>query len=112
MVDALRPGSGYSPRQILVLIKGFPLESATVAAMRGGDEFLGWGLDQYQNASLIDAINWNTWAVIATGSGKKKPKHPEPTYRPTMKKPKAANNPFAQRLAAARRAKAARTQGA
>jgi hypothetical protein len=113
LVAAMRQGSGYSPRQILLLIKGLPLESATVAAMRGGDEFRGWGLDRYHSASLIDAVNYNTYAVIASNSGKRRPKPPEPVYRPKpMKKPKAANNPFAMRLQAARRAKAARSQGA
>lgn len=114
LVDALRPGSGYSPRQLLVLIKGLPLESATVAAMRGGSDFRGWGLQNYLITNLIDAVRENTFAFIAANS-KSKPKPFDPTYRPREKaapKKRDEKNPFAQRIAAARRAKARRkTQG-
>jgi hypothetical protein len=110
LVAALRDGSGYSPRQILLLIKGLPLESATIAAMRGGVEFRGWGLDRYLSAALHDAVKENTFAFVAANS-KKKPTAPEPMFRPKEKKAKTTNghnNLFAQRLAAARKAKAAR----
>lgn len=113
LVDALREGSGYSPRQLLLLIKGLPVESATIAAMRGGSEFRGWGFDRYLHTTLIDAVHENTFAILAVNSQKpKKLTPPEPTYRPKdaepVKKTKTqANNPFAQRLAAAKRAKAA-----
>jgi hypothetical protein len=82
--------------------------------MRGGDEFRGWTIEQYQMTNLLDAVNYNTYATIAAASGKRKPKPPEPAQRPQarMKKAKSANNPFAQRLAAARRAKAIKPQGA
>jgi hypothetical protein len=79
--------------------------------MRGGDEFNGWGFQRYQLQSLIDAVNYNTYAVVAVNSGKRKPKPPEENYRPkekSRKKPKS-NNVFAQRLMAARRAKAAKS---
>lgn len=110
LVDALREGSGYSPRQILTLIKGLPLESDTAAAMRGGDDFRGWGADRYLTTSLIDAVRENTYATIVMASGKKKPKAPEPTYRPkdkpvpTNKEPNP-RNPFFQRLQAAKKAR-------
>lgn len=115
LVDALRDGSGYSPAQLLVLIKGLPIESATVAAMRGGQEFRGWGVDRYLRVRFLDAIRENTFAFISAHSKKKVPE-PEPTYRPkeqVAKKAPDASNPFFARLQAAKKAKAARTaQGA
>jgi hypothetical protein len=110
-VDALREGSGYSPRQLILLIKGLPLESATVAAMRGGDEFRGWNLDRYLLTSVIDSIRENTYVFIAANS-KRKPSPPESAYRPKDKTPSKRQtgkpNLFAMRLDAARKAKAAR----
>lgn len=115
LVDLLRDDSGYSPRQILLLIKGLPLESATIALMRGSEEFRGWGIDRYQRAALIDAVRENTYAFISANS-KKKVAAPEPVYRPKDKVKKRSTgqpNIFAQRLAGARRAKAKRdNQGA
>lgn len=111
LVDALRDGSGYSPTQILLLIKGLPVESATVAALRGGDEFLGWGADRYLMTALIDAVRENTYAFVSANS-KKKPKAPEPMYRPKEKvlarKKANPNNLFARRIEAAKKAKTAR----
>lgn len=117
LVDALREGSGYSPRQILLLIKGLPLASATMAHLRpgGSDEHRGWDVDRYLSVALIDAVRENTFATVAVASGKKKPKPPEPMYRPKDKvadKQPNKNNPFLQRLEAAKRAKARnRVQG-
>lgn len=112
LVGALCDGSGYCPKQILLLIKGLPLESATASAIRGGDEFRGWGFDRYLSATLIDAVRENTYAFIVANS-KKKPKEPEPMYRPKEKVRQRRSapdpkNPFAQRLAAAKKAKSAR----
>jgi hypothetical protein len=83
LVQALRYGSGYSPRQILTLVRQLPLESATVAAIRGGHQFRGWGVDRYMMANVVDAVNENTYATIAvSGATKRKPKQPEPVWRP------------------------------
>lgn len=81
--DVLRPGSGLSPRRALALIRRLPLESATTAALRGGDEFRGWGMDRYLLATLIDAVRENTHAFIAANS-KKKPRPPKPVDRPDL----------------------------
>lgn len=112
---ALSPDSGYSPRQILILVRNLPIESATMAALRGGSEYLGWGFDRYLTARLIDAVQENTYVQVAANSGKRKPKPPVPTYRPDDKakaKEKKKTNMFSvmagQRLAVARRARAAR----
>ena len=115
-MDALREGSSYSPRQILLLIKGLPLESASMAAIRGSDEFRGWSVDRYLLVRLIDEVQRLTHAFVSANS-KKKVDPPEAMYRPQDKPEKAdkkvnTSNPFFQRLAAAKRAKAARrTQG-
>jgi hypothetical protein len=91
-----------SPAQIIVLIRQLPLESRTVAMRRGGEDFLGWGVDRYMQAQLLDAVQMTTHAVVQSNS-KKKVKAPKPVYRPG-KKPKVAN-PFRTKLEAAKRAK-------
>lgn len=106
LVQVLQPG-GMSPRQVLALIRQLPPESRTVAALRGGDQFRGWGVDRYLLASVIDAINQNTFAFVSANS-KRKPKAPEPVSRPTKDggpRKDDASNPFRQRLNAARQAK-------
>lgn len=83
LVALLRPNSGWSPRRVLVLARQLPLESRTVAHLRGGDQYLGWGPDRYLLAALIDAVNATTYAVVAANSPKgKKPRPPEPVPRP------------------------------
>jgi hypothetical protein len=115
LTDVLRPGSGLSPRRALVLIRQLPIESATVAAMRGGPEFRGWGQDRYLMATLIDAVNNlnYTLTVVNTDSKKPKPQPPEPVYRPDKAAEKKKQvNPFTaiakQKLDEARRRKAGR----
>jgi hypothetical protein len=103
LVDALRDGSGYSPRQILVLIRQLPSESRLSAAFQGGNQFLGWGVDRYMQANLIDAVRELTFAFISANS-KKKPKPPKPAYRPAKEMPKSTN-PFRARLDAAKKQK-------
>lgn len=100
LVDALQDDSGYSPQLLISLITNLPIESNTIAAMRGGDEYVGWGIDRYLRANLIDAVNKNTYAFLLANS-KNKPEKPEPTYRPGKKendKPKP--NSFATMAAA------------
>lgn len=80
--------SGRKPRYILALIAKLPAESATVAATRGGPQFLGWNLTLYYLAALIDAVNANTYVVTRANGGK--PNKPEPTYTPD--KPKTQNS--------------------
>lgn len=95
LVHALDYDSGYSPRQILMLIRQLPLESATVAAMRGGTQFRGWGLDRYLLTQIADSIHENTYAtVVVSGASKRKPKKPEPMWRPEEKQAKPKRNAF------------------
>lgn len=100
LVDIMRDGSGYEPSTILVLINQLPLASRTVAVLRGGDQFLGWDVDRYFMANLIDSVNQVAY-VTAAANSKRKPKAPKPTPRPKrINKDAAQNNPFRRQLAA------------
>jgi hypothetical protein len=46
-------------------------------------EHLGWGPAEYLSAAVVDALNLNTAVAHAHGSGKR-PKQPQPTYRPPV----------------------------
>lgn len=108
LVAILRPGGGYSPRMVLSLIRQLPPESRTVAFLRGGAQFQGWGVDRYLYASMVDAIRENTHAFVSANSPKRKPKAPEPVKRPSKDggtQKDSNSNPFRQRLAAAKKAK-------
>ncbi|AIG78467.1 Hypothetical protein AJAP_28145 [Amycolatopsis japonica] len=95
LADVLRPGSGLSARRALALLRQLPIESATVAQLRGGPEFRGWGITQYLLADLVDAVQFNTHAFISANS-KKKPKPPQPFDRPESRaKRKRGSNSFA-----------------
>src|SRR5690606_11980046 len=74
----------YSPKLLLSYIRNLPLGSATVAALRGGDEFAGWDPHMYMLANIVDAIQTNTYAFVAANS-KRKPKPPKPIQRPKTK---------------------------
>lgn len=85
--DVLVDGSGLSPRLVLAYIRQLPLESATVAAIRGGEQFRGWSVITYLLAQQIDSIRENTWVTVSANA-KKKPKAPEPYPRPEKKSKK------------------------
>lgn len=84
------------PQRMLLLIRQLPLESRTVAKLRGGEQFDGWGIDRYLTAQLIDAVNGVNHSVVAANS-KKKPKAPKPVPRPN-KTPKKEDNEFRRRM--------------
>lgn len=107
--DVLVPGSGLTARRALALIRQLPPESATVAELRGGPEFRGWGPDRYLTARLIEAVEGHFHAFVSANS-KKKPKAPERVDRPDFRAQQRKNgNTFramaARRLAAARNRK-------
>ncbi|WP_158881994.1 D site-binding protein [Amycolatopsis anabasis] len=108
--DVLRPGSGLSPRRALALVRQLPLESATVAALRGGPEFRGWGTDRYLLAMLIDAVNDNTFAFISANS-KRKPQPPKPVERPGKAAQKNTNPNSFRAIAKAKLAALKRKKG-
>ena len=74
-------GDRISPRRLLWLCSQLPEDSATVIALRGGEEWRGWGTAEQLLATLIDAVQWNTYATIAVNS-KKPPRKPAPVPRP------------------------------
>jgi hypothetical protein len=76
-----------------------------VSQLQGGEQFVGWDAQTYQLASIIDAINYTTYAVIAANS-KRKPKEPKPAYRPKKEGTKKANNMFRTQLELAKQRKA------
>lgn len=92
------------PGEIILLIRGLKVGSRFVAALRGSPEFTDWNVFAYQMATLIDAVNYVTYAVIASNS-KRKPKEPKPSFRPAKagQKPK---NAFAAQLEMAKKRKA------
>lgn len=95
----------YSPYETIILIRGLGPGTRFFAQMQGGDQFREWNILAYQMATLIDAVNYVTYAVIAANSGKRKPKQPKPTYRPS-KNTRKSNNMFRTQLDAAKKRKA------
>lgn len=95
------PGSGLTARKALVFIRNLPLDSATSASLRGGDEFREWDGQMYMLANLIDAVKENTHVFVSANS-KRKPKAPKPMPRPETKGAKKnQNNMFAAMARAA-----------
>lgn len=92
------------PGEIILLVRGLKVGSRFVAVLRGNPEFVDWDVSTYQMATLIDAVNYVTYSVIAANS-KRKPKEPKPSFRPTKagQKPK---NAFATQLEMAKKRKA------
>lgn len=106
--DVLVPGSGLTARRALALIRQLPPESATVASLRGGPEFRGWGPDRYLTARLIEATEGLFHAFVSANS-KKKPKAPDRVDRPDFNAEKRrGRNSF--RATAARRIAAVRNR--
>ena len=90
----IRDGSGYSPREVLVMAMNLPVESVTMAHLRGGPEFIGWGPDRYMLANVIDAVMANTHAFVSAHS-KRRLKAPKPVWRPKDKQDTPKTNNFA-----------------
>ena len=103
LVEEMR--AGMSPAQVIVLVRQLPIESRTVAQLRGGEQFRGWGQDRYMFAQLLDSVNGTTYAVVASNS-KRKPKAPKPVQRPSKNGFKT-NNVFRQKLEAQKKHKGA-----
>lgn len=93
-----------SPVEMILLIRGLKPGSRFISMMQGGRDFEDWNVLAYQMATLIDAVNYVTYAVIAANS-KRKPREPKPAYRP-KKGGRKANNAFAAQLQLAKNRKA------
>lgn len=98
-------GGSMPPSEIIMLVRGLGIGSRFVALLQGGEQFVGWDNQAYQMATLIDAINYTTYAVIAANS-KRKPKEPKPAYRPKKEGNRKANNMFRTQLELAKQRKA------
>lgn len=92
------------PTEIILLIRGLRVGSRFAALLNGSAEFVGWDVLEYQIASLIDAVNYNTY-VLTSANSKKKPKAPKPAYRPKKEKAQPTN-PFRTQLEMAKQRKA------
>lgn len=57
-----------SPRKVDVLIRGLPPDTATRIALNGGQPIPS--PSDVMTADLIDAVNTNTAATVAVGTGK------------------------------------------
>lgn len=63
-------------------VEHLPEDSATVAALRGGHEHRAWTSTAHLLASVVDAVQVNTWTTVAAHA-KRRPKPPTPLPRPT-----------------------------
>lgn len=91
----------HSARYVLALIGTLPDDSATLAAIRGGREALGWDAKAYVLADLVDAVQALTHVQVAKAS--KNPRsveRPKPYPRPYAKRTgrPSGTNPFAAAL--------------
>ncbi|MFJ2775692.1 hypothetical protein [Kitasatospora sp. NPDC087315] len=92
----------HSARYVLALIGTLPDDSATLAALRGGREALGWDAATYVLADLVDAVQALTHVQVAKAS--KNPRSvekPQPYPRPYAKRARrssGASNPFSAAL--------------
>lgn len=98
--DVLVPGSGLTSRKALALIRNLPHDSATTAAIQGGDQFRGWDGQMYMLANIVDAIKENTHVFVSANS-KRRPQPPKPMPRPTTKTAEPMANSFAAMARAA-----------
>jgi hypothetical protein len=78
-----------SPRRVLWWVEHLPEDSATVAALRGGPEHRAWTSSAHLLASVVDAVQVNTWTAVAAHA-KRRPKPPAPLPRPTTSARRAA----------------------
>jgi len=78
--DLFSEESSLSPRWVLLHVHNLPIDSATVAEIRGGEKFRGWGPDQYMAARIIDSLSALRYiTLLAHRDPKRKaPPLPEP----------------------------------
>lgn len=91
----------HSARLILALIGTLPDDCATLAAMRGGREALGWDARTYVLADLVDAVQALTHVQVAKAvKNPRAVEKPTPYPRPYAKRTRrpADGNPFAAAL--------------
>jgi hypothetical protein len=75
--DLLVPGSGVTPRWLLVQIKNLPITSRFYSEKRGGQQFRGWDESRYAIVAVVNAVRALQFTYVAAHS-KQKPKPPAP----------------------------------
>lgn len=73
-----------SAKYVLNLIRQLPYDSATVAEMRGGQQFRGWDDGKYLQVLTAQAVRDLAYITVLVNSDpkKKKPEPPKPVYVP------------------------------
>ncbi|RZS39152.1 hypothetical protein EV193_104368 [Herbihabitans rhizosphaerae] len=99
-----REDSTLTPTLILWMVEHLSSSSASSAVLRGGSEHRDWQTGEHLTAVLIDAMNMNTWAVLAKGS-KRAPKKPASIPRPGVGRQAPRTLRVADIAAAARKQK-------
>lgn len=100
LIEVVTGESAWTPKLILGLLRELPEDAATLASIRGGDDWRGWDRSTGILADLYDALNVNT---RATGQWKRKPPKIAEYPRPKQKKP-GAKKKRGQSIADVRRA--------
>ena len=71
-----------SPAWALMHACALPIESATVAERRGGQEFRGWDEGRYMMATLINVVRASNFLFLLANTDPKKNKHKPPEGYP------------------------------
>ena len=82
-----------SPRYWITAINALPPGSRFVAQVRGGSDFVGWDVQTYLLANIIDGINAMDYHLRASHTKRARP--PKPFWRPDQEVKRKQNNPFA-----------------
>lgn len=85
-----------------ILARQLPLTSRTLCAIQGGREFLGWDVNTYMLATIVDLLQVEGY-MFAKVNSKKKPKVPKMVARPgdaERRRRENAQNPFAKMVQA------------
>lgn len=105
-VDLLDVGTvGLSWRRLGSLVACLPPESLVVAVASGERQ---WGPTEHLLASVVDAVEINTWMVAAVNSAGKRPQRPKPVPRPGVRSEAKRSRLSGHEMAARLRAQRAR----
>jgi hypothetical protein len=85
-VDVLDPAT--TPRRILTLLRLLP--AGTWPDYSDTANAAVWSTEAHLLASVIDALQWNTWTLARVNS-RRKPKEPTPVKRPGAKARRTAD---------------------
>jgi hypothetical protein len=98
--DVMRFDGSLPIWEAALLAEQLPPTSRTFSALQGGSEYRGWSIDTYLMASLVDAMNMNSF-LFAKANSKKRIKEPKLVPRPgdaERRKQERDMNPFAMHV--------------